>query len=132
MPGHTLGHIVFHAPDDRLAFVGDVLFPLGCGRLFEGTPEQMWDSLSRLLQWPDETAIWAAHEYAQSNARFALTIDDSPAMQALALAIDERRAQGLPTIPTQLGVERRLNPFLTASDAVTFAARRAAKDQFKG
>lgn len=132
MPGHTLGHIVYRAPDQALAFVGDVLFPLGCGRLFEGTPEQMWNSLSRLLQWPDETVIWAAHEYAQSNARFAVTVDDSPALEAHVRAIDACRERGEPTIPTRLGVERSLNPFLTAGDAQTFARRRAAKDQFKG
>lgn len=132
MPGHTLGHIVFHAPDEALAFVGDVLFPLGCGRLFEGTPEQMWSSLSRMQPWPDATQIWAAHEYAQANARFALSLTDDAELEAHARRIDERRARGEPTIPTSLGIERRFNPFLTAGDSKTFADRRAAKDQFKG
>ena len=79
-PGHTLGHVVFHAPDQRLAFVGDVIFPLGCGRLFEGTPEQMWASLSMIAAWPEETVLWGAHEYAASNARFALSVDERPEM----------------------------------------------------
>ena len=82
--GHTLGHISYFDADDQIAFVGDTLFALGCGRLFEGTPEQMWTSLSRLAALPDETAVYCAHEYTASNARFALSIDDSPALTARA------------------------------------------------
>ena len=80
-PGHTLGHVVLHDAEGRTAFVGDVLFTLGCGRLFEGTPDQMWASLSALMDWPDETVIWCAHEYTASNARFALSVDDRPELR---------------------------------------------------
>lgn len=131
-PGHTLGHVVYRSVADDEAFVGDVLFALGCGRLFEGTPEQMWASLQTLAAWPDQTRIWCAHEYTASNARFALSLDDGPEMQAHAQAIFDARARGEPTVPTTLGVEKRLNPFLTARDAAQFAARRAAKDGFTG
>ena len=129
-PGHTLGHIVYRAGDE--AFVGDTVFALGCGRLFEGTAEQMWASLSRLMAWPDATRLWCAHEYTASNARFALSLDDSAEMQAHAQAVFAARERGEPTVPTTMGVERRLNPFLTAGNAEVFAARRAAKDTFAG
>jgi hydroxyacylglutathione hydrolase len=132
MPGHTLGHVVFRAPAAGLAFVGDVIFPLGCGRLFEGSPDQMWTSLSRIATWPDDTVLWAAHEYAEGNARFALTVDDGPGLAAHVASLLARRAGGEATIPTTVGVERAFNPFLTAGDAATFAARRAAKDIFRG
>ena len=131
-PGHTLGHVVYRAAQDDLAFVGDVIFALGCGRLFEGSPEQMWDSLNRIAAWPDTTTIYCAHEYTASNARFALSLDDRPEMQAHAEAIFAARERGQPTVPTSVGVERRFNPFLRAADAADFAARRAAKDDFKG
>ena len=129
-PGHTLGHVVFHAPADELAFTGDTLFALGCGRLFEGTPEQMFASLQILKAWPDQTVIWCAHEYTASNARFTLSLDDRPETVAHAKAIFAARDRGEPTVPTTLGVEKRFNPFLTATDADQFAARRAAKDAF--
>ncbi len=131
-PGHTLGHIVYHADEAGQAFVGDVLFPLGCGRLFEGTPEQMWDSLQMIAAWPDETVIWSAHEYAAANARFALSLDDRPEMLAHADRIFAVREAGRPTVPTTLAVERVFNPFLTAANAAEFAVRRAAKDGFTG
>ena len=129
-PGHTLGHVVFHAPDDGLAFVGDTLFALGCGRLFEGTPEQMFDSLQRIKAWPDATVIWCAHEYSAANARFALSLDDRPETAAHAQSIFAARERGEPTVPTVLGTEKRFNPFLTAGNVAAFAARRAAKDAF--
>jgi hydroxyacylglutathione hydrolase len=131
-PGHTLGHVVFRSVADAIAFTGDTLFPLGCGRLFEGTPEQMWDSLGRLLAWPDETVLYGAHEYAAGNARFLLSVDDRPATRAHAAAILAARERGEPTVPTTMGVERAFNPFLTAGDAAGFARRRAAKDSFAG
>ena len=131
-PGHTLGHVVYHDAANGLAFVGDTLFALGCGRLFEGTPEQMWDSLSRLATWPDETVIWCAHEYTAANARFALSLDDRPEMKSHAEAIFKSRERGEPTVPTTIGTERRFNPFLRAGDAEAFAARRRAKDNFAG
>lgn len=131
-PGHTLGHVVFRSVENQLAFVGDTLFALGCGRLFEGTPEQMWASLQTLAAWPEATVIWCAHEYTASNARFTLTLDDRPETRAHAEAIFAARARGEPTVPTTIGTERRFNPFLTAVDAAQFAARRAAKDGFSG
>ena len=127
-PGHTLGHVVYRAPAAGEAFTGDVLFALGCGRLFEGTPEQMWTSLRALGAWPEETRVWFGHEYTASNARFALTLDDRPEMRAHAEGVFATRERGEATTPTTIGVEKRFNPFLTAADASDFAARRAAKD----
>lgn len=132
MPGHTLGHVVYLAEVAHTAFVGDVIFPLGCGRLFEGTPEQMWASLSRIAGWGDDTVLWSAHEYALSNARFAVTVDHGAELAAHVETLVARRDRGKPTVPTTVGVERRFNPFLTPGDAETFAARRATKDVFKG
>ena len=131
-PGHTLGHIVYRSVADDLAFVGDVLFNMGCGRLFEGTPEQMWASLQTLAAWPDQTVIWCAHEYTAANARFALSLDDRPEMQARAAEIMAMRERGEPTVPTTIAAEKAFNPFLRATDAADFAARRAAKDSFTG
>ena len=131
-PGHTLGHIVYHARTAGQAFVGDALFPLGCGRLFEGTPEQMWESLQAIAEWPDETVIWSAHEYTAANARFALSLDDRPEMAEHAASIFAARDAGQPTVPTTLAAEKAFNPFLRARDVVDFAARRAAKDNFSG
>ncbi len=131
-PGHTLGHVVYRSVADAQAFVGDVLFNLGCGRLFEGTPEQMHASLRTLAAWPDETVVWCAHEYTAANARFALTLDDRPEMAARAQAIFAMRERGEATVPTTIGAEKAFNPFLRAADAADFAARRAAKDVFAG
>ncbi|MFC5372232.1 hydroxyacylglutathione hydrolase [Brevundimonas faecalis] len=131
-PGHTLGHLVFRSVENDLAFVGDVIFALGCGRLFEGSPEQMWDSLNRIAAWPETTTLYCAHEYTASNARFALSLDDRPEMQAHAEAIFAARERGEPTVPTTVAVERRFNPFLRAADAADFADRRAVKDGFRG
>jgi len=131
-PGHTLGHVAWWAAGAKAAFVGDALFALGCGRMFEGTPEQMWDSLQRLAALPEETVVWCAHEYTASNARFALSLDDRPEMRAHADAIFAARERGEATVPTTIGIERAFNPFLRAADATDFAARRAAKDSFAG
>ena len=143
-PGHTLGHVVYHAAEDGLAFVGDVIFALGCGRLFEGTPQQMWDSLQRLAELPDDTKVYCAHEYTASNARFALSVDDAPALKARAGDIFAARERGEWTVPTTIGLEKATNPFLRAPalagrmglsgapDHEAFAAIRAAKDSFKG
>lgn len=144
-PGHTRGHIVYHFEDDGVAFVGDTLFAMGCGRLFEGTPQQMWNSLQKLMAWPDETKVYCAHEYTQTNARFALTVE--PQNQDLvkrAKEVDRLRADGKPTIPTTIGLEKRTNPFLRpmskdlkstvglagASDVDVFAETRRRKDNF--
>ncbi|MFN4288713.1 MAG: hydroxyacylglutathione hydrolase [Brevundimonas sp.] len=129
-PGHTLGHIVYRCMDEPLAFVGDTLFALGCGRLFEGTAAQMFESLRLTDAWPGETRIYCAHEYTLSNARFALSVDERPEMKAHADAINALRASDQPTVPTTLAVERRFNPFLRADSAEAFAALRAAKDSF--
>lgn len=142
--GHTLGHIAYYDADDRAAFVGDTLFALGCGRLFEGTPEQMWDSLQRLASLPDDTRVYCAHEYTASNARFALSVDDSAALKDRAEAVFAARERGEPTVPTTIGLEKATNPFLRApqlagrvgaegrGDAQAFAAVRQAKDMFRG
>lgn len=140
-PGHTLGHIAYHAPEEGVVFVGDTLFAMGCGRLFEGTAEQMWSSLGKLAALPDETKAYCAHEYTASNARFALSVDDDPAVCRRAEAVFAARERGEPTVPTTLGLEKATNPFLRApklegfSDrppAEAFGAVRAAKDGFKG
>jgi hydroxyacylglutathione hydrolase len=131
-PGHTLGHVVYRSTADGQAFVGDVMFVLGCGRLFEGTPEQMWTSLQTLAAWPDETVVWCAHEYTASNARFALTLDDRPEMAARAAEIFALRERGEPTVPTTIAAEKAFNPFVRARDAAEFAVRRAGKDGFAG
>ena len=138
--GHTLGHIAYHDAADGIAFVGDTLFALGCGRLFEGAPEQMWESLSRITALPDDTIVYCAHEYTASNARFALSVDDDPALKARAEAVFAARERGEATVPTTLGAEKATNPFLRApllrpdapTPAQAFAEIRAAKDSFKG
>ena len=130
--GHTLGHITYFNAEDQIAFVGDTLFALGCGRLFEGTAQQMWTSLSRLAALPDETAVYCAHEYTASNARFALSVDADPALRRRADAIFAARERGEPTVPTTIAREKATNPFLLAGSAKRFAEVRAAKDVFKG
>ena len=112
-PGHTRGHIVYVFDADHAAFVGDTLFAMGCGRLFEGTPAQMWDSLQKLLPLPDETRVYCAHEYTQKNAHFALSVEpDNADLVARVAEVDKARAMGLPTVPSTMGRERRTNPFL--------------------
>ena len=142
--GHTLQHITYYDAADRIAFVGDTLFALGCGRLFEGDPEQMWTSLQRLAALPDDTTVYCAHEYTASNARFALSVDDDPALKARADKIFAMRERGEPTVPTTIALEKATNPFLRApklaervgaagqADHQAFAAVRAAKDVFRG
>src|SRR5580692_5928966 len=119
--GHTLGHIAYFDAADKIAFVGDTLFALGCGRLFEGQPAQMWASLSRLAALPDETAVYCAHEYTASNARFALSVDDGPALKARAAEVFAARERGEPTVPTTIAREKATNPFLLAGSAQRFA-----------
>ncbi|MCR6502639.1 hydroxyacylglutathione hydrolase [Shinella sp. CPCC 101442] len=144
-PGHTLGHICFYLPEEKLLFAADTLFALGCGRLFEGTSAQMWDALSRLAVLPDETTVYFGHEYTLSNGRFALTVDPENTLLASRVAgIEKLRAAGAFTAPTTIGLEKATNPFLraadpavrrhlgmeTASDADVFAEIRARKDRF--
>ena len=143
--GHTLGHIAYHLPATAHAFVGDSLFALGCGRVFEGTMAQMWGSLQKLAALPRATQVFCAHEYTAANAAFAATIDpDNPNLQQRIAEITALRAQNQPTVPTDIGVELDTNPFLRpadasirqhlnmvgASDADVFAEIRARKDSF--
>ncbi len=145
VPGHTIGHIAFHFPDSQVVFTADSLMSCGCGRLFEGTPAQMWTSLSRLATLPPETLVCSGHEYAESNIRFALSVDpDNAALQARATRVAALRAKGLPTVPVTLAEELATNPFLRtgdagirrrldmadAPDAEVFARLRAMRDRF--
>jgi hydroxyacylglutathione hydrolase len=117
-PGHTAGHISYFLPSDRLAFVGDTLFSIGCGRVIEGTPEMMWNSLLKLRALPDGTRFYCGHEYTDANIRFAKTIE--PHNTALAARADEVAkllAAGKPTIPAMIGAEKAANPFLRADNA---------------
>ena len=144
-PGHTRGHIAYWFPNTKALFCGDTLFALGCGRVFEGTMDQMWNSLSKFEAVPDDTRVFCAHEYTQANARFALTVE--PANEALkgrSAEIDRMRAEGKSTVPSLMGEERATNPFLRpklpefrravgmaeATPAEVFAAVRTRKDNF--
>ena len=132
VPGHTLGHIALIFDDERVAFVGDTLFAMGCGRLFEGTPEQMYRSLQLLAGLPEDTRLYCAHEYTLSNARFAAQAD--PANRAIAerlVEVGEAREQGRITVPTTVAEERATNPFVRAESVEEFARLRAAKDSFR-
>lgn len=132
IPGHTLGHIALHFEEAQAVFVGDTLFGAGCGRLFEGTADQMWSSLRTLRGLPDETRIYGGHEYTQDNIRFALTVEPSnQALQRRAEQVRKLRGQGLPTMPLQLIEERETNPFLRADIlGIPFAEIRKMKDNF--
>jgi hydroxyacylglutathione hydrolase len=144
-PGHTSGHISYWFAEPKALFCADTLFSLGCGRLLEGTPAQMWRSLSKFAPLPDDAQVYCAHEYTQANARFALSVDpDNPALQARAAEVDRLRAASQPTVPSTLGAERAANPFLRphdpairrrlgladASDVDVFAELRKRKDRF--
>ncbi|MDI3336777.1 hydroxyacylglutathione hydrolase [Defluviimonas aestuarii] len=143
--GHTVGHIAFHFPASKVVFTADSLMALGCGRLFEGTAAQMWDSLSRLAALPPDTLVCSGHEYTASNARFALTIEpENSALISRSEAVTEARKKGEPTVPSTLAEELATNPFLRASvpelkaalgmagasDAEVFAEIRSRKDRF--
>jgi hydroxyacylglutathione hydrolase len=143
--GHTIGHIAFHMPGAALAFTADSLMALGCGRLFEGSPAQMWHSMQKLRALPNDTLICSGHEYTSANARFAASLDPAnPDLMSRIKGIDAARAAGQPTVPSVLSEEKRTNPFLRAdipefkavlgmtdaSDVDVFAAVRAQKDKF--
>ena len=131
VPGHTLGHIALVFRDAGVAFVGDTMFAMGCGRLFEGTPDQMFAAFERLGQLPDDTLIYCAHEYTLANARFAAAVEPANAAIAARLAeVEALRAANQPTVPTTIGAERATNPFLRAADVAQFAELRARKDRF--
>lgn len=147
VPGHTAGHIAYWFEDAGALFCGDTLFSLGCGRLFEGTAAQMWASLRKLAALPGDTRVYCAHEYTESNARFALSIEPgNAALQKRWRDIQVLRAAGKPTVPSNLAEERACNPFLRpmsaeiraslgladADDTGVFAAARKAKDAFRG
>ena len=130
VPGHTLGHIALLFAG--LAFVGDTLFAMGCGRLFEGTPAQMFASLKVLAALPPETKVYCAHEYTLANARFSAHIDpDNTAILTRLADVEAARADGRATVPTTIAAERATNPFLLAPDLASFTERRAAKDAFR-
>jgi hydroxyacylglutathione hydrolase len=145
-PGHTLGHITYVMPSHHVAFVGDTLFSVGCGRVIEGTPEMMWNSLRKLAALPRETRIYCGHEYTEANCRFALTIEPNNLdLQGRAEEVRLLRSKGEPTLPTTIGDELGTNPFLRADHprlrravgmtdapaAAVFAEIRARKDRFK-
>lgn len=143
VPAHTSGAITFVI--DGNAFTGDTLFTLGCGRLFEGDPQMMWTSLSKLMTLPDETKVWCGHEYTQSNGRFALTLEPGNAeLKARMAEVSAARDDGRPTVPSTMGLEKKTNPFLRpdsaeirkslgmeqAGDVAVFGEIRARKDKF--
>jgi len=147
--GHTTGHIAFYFPEEKTLFSGDSLFSLGCGKMFEGTPEQFWASLQRLRNLPDDTTIYCAHEYTEGNARFAISVEPgNPELVRRVEEIREKRSRGEPTVPSLLGEEKRTNPFLrgdvspeirrnvgAAEDedgAAIFHKIRLGKDNFRG
>ncbi len=131
VPGHTLGHIAYYFADGGLLFAGDTMFSMGCGRLFEGTAQQMFDSFAKFSELPDETLLCCGHEYTAANAKFALSIEpDNAALEKRANEVAELRAAGLATLPVSLGVERATNPFIRAATAEEFGERRKAKDNF--
>lgn len=147
VPAHTRGHIAYWFADDRALFCGDTLFALGCGRLFEGTPQQLWSSLSKFMALPDDTRIYCAHEYTESNGRFALAIEPgNAALQARMNEVRRKREKNLPTVPSTLAEEKATNPFLRpdspeiqksvglmGGDLVAVLGKtRALKDEFRG
>lgn len=129
VPAHTAGHIAYHFGSEQAAFVGDTLFAMGCGRLFEGTAAQMYDNMRKLEALGDDTAIYCAHEYTLSNGRFALTVEpENTALKQRVADVVAARERGEATVPTTMALERATNPFMRASSVDELAARRAAKD----
>jgi hydroxyacylglutathione hydrolase len=130
---HTAGHIAIHLPGAQLVFTGDTLFAMGCGRLFEGTPADMFTAMAKLAALPGETRVYCGHEYTVSNGRYAVAAEPANADARTALAEAERlRGEGKPTLPTTIATERATNPFMRASSAEQLGQRRAAKDSFAG
>jgi len=133
VPAHTAGHIAYHFGSEGVIFVGDTLFAMGCGRLFEGSAEQMHSNLQRLARLPADTMVYCAHEYTLANGRYALVAEpDNAALAERMREVEAARAKGVPTVPTTIGLERATNPFMRAGSVLEFAERRAAKDVFKG
>jgi hydroxyacylglutathione hydrolase len=133
LPAHTSGHIGFHFASEAAVFVGDTLFAMGCGRLFEGTAAQMFANMRALEALPGDTQVYCAHEYTQSNGRYALAVDPGNSSLIARMAqVDALRARGEATVPTTIALEQATNPFMRASSVEALAERRAAKDSFKG
>jgi len=131
VPAHTAGHIAFHIGSDRVVFVGDTLFAMGCGRLFEGTAEQMFDNMRKLEQLPEMTKVYCAHEYTQSNGEYALVAEpDNLALKERMAEVLTLRERGEPTVPTTIALERSTNPFMRAKTPEQLSERRVAKDNF--
>lgn len=131
-PGHTIGHISYFSGDGNVLLCADTLFSLGCGRLIEGTAADMFTSLQKLARLPGDTLVCCGHEYTQSNARFALTVEpDNAALQQRAKEVDQLRQAGKPTLPSRIADELAANPFLRAPDAATLADIRKRKDNFR-
>ena len=147
IPAHTRGHIAFWFEKDAAVFTGDTLFAMGCGRLFEGDPPTMWSSLSKLVALPEQTQLYCGHEYTEANGRFALTVEPgNPDLVQRMAEVRAMRAAGRPTLPSNIGIEKKTNPFLRASspeirhslglekaaDVEVFAETRRRKDNFQG
>ena len=133
VPAHPAVHIAYHLPSEALVFVGDWLFAMGCGRMFEGTAEQMHANLQRLAALPPETRVYCAHEYTLSNGRFALTVEpDNEPLRRRMEEVEAARAAGEATVPTTIALERSTNPFMRARSEKELAERRTAKDNFAG
>ena len=132
VPGHTAGHVAYYLPAVQALFVGDTLFAMGCGRLFEGTAEQMWGNMVKLAALPGATRVYCAHEYTRSNGLYALVAEpDNAAIKARMADVEAACAKGEPTIPTTIALEWATNPFMRAGSAEELAVRRAAKDVFR-
>ena len=133
VPAHTAGHIAYHIPEAHLIFVGDTLFAMGCGRLFEGTPAQMHANMQRLAMLPPDTLVYCAHEYTLSNGRFAVTVEpDNRALAERMAEVEALRERGVATVPTTIALELATNPFMRAGSVEQLAERRAGKDSFRG
>lgn len=145
--GHTIGHIAYYFVNDKAVFCGDTLFAMGCGRLFEGTPQMIVESIGKLMALPDDTRIYCGHEYTLANAKFALSVEpDNLDIQHRITEVEALREQGIPTVPTTVADEKRTNPFVRthstqireslamqdASDVEVFAQLRAWKNEFRG
>src|SRR3954464_12622518 len=131
IPAHTAGHVCFHLPEAEIAFTGDTLFAMGCGRLFEGDAAQMHANMQRLAALPPETRIYCGHEYTLANGEFALTVEpDNEALARRVAEVRAQRARGEVALPTTIALERATNPFMRAGSVEERAARRAAKDAF--
>jgi hydroxyacylglutathione hydrolase len=132
IPAHTAGHIAYYFEDEGMIFVGDTMFAMGCGRLFEGTPGQMYSNLQRIAALPEDVRIYCGHEYTLANARFAAHAEpDNPVIQERMKRVEAMREAGRNTLPTTVGEERETNPFVRAPDAEEFARLRAEKDSFR-